>query len=147
MKTKTLNRISRSKRAQSLVEFAISLIMILTILTGAVEVSMALFEYVSMRDAAQEGALYGSINPNDTTGIRVRTIDAASDVFTLTTANVTVTINGAACEGVTAGKPNSLRVTVSRPHQIIMPLVGTFLGQQINMSASVTDTILTPICT
>ena len=52
-----------SERAQSLVEFAISLLLILTILTGAVELSLALFEYVTIRDAAQEGALFASVNP------------------------------------------------------------------------------------
>lgn len=145
------NNIIRTKklkyeRAQSLVEFALSLLLILTILTGAVEISLALFEYVTIRDAAQEGALYGSVNPNDTVGIRNRAIDAANDVLRLTTSNVVVTINGGACEGITGGVSNTIRVTITYPHRIIMPLAGTFVGQQINLSASVTDTILTPIC-
>jgi TadE-like protein len=137
---------SKSERAQSLVEFAISLLLILTILTGAVEISLALFEYVTIRDAAQEGALYGSVNPNDTAGIRNRVIDAASDGLTLTAANVVVTINGGACEGITGGLANTIRITITRPHQVIMPLIGAFIGQQINMSANVTDTILSPSC-
>jgi Flp pilus assembly protein TadG len=144
---RTITNRQKDSAGQSLVEFALSLMLILIILVGAVEVSLALFEYVTMRDAAQEGALYGSINPADTNGIKKRVIAAASDVLTLTNSNITVTINGLQCEGLTAGTPNSIKVTVSRQHQIIMPIAGSFLGgQQINMSASVTDTILSPAC-
>src|SRR5512143_273507 len=54
---------SRHERGQSLVELAISLTVMLLLLSGAVTFGMALFSYVSLRDAAQEGALYGSFNP------------------------------------------------------------------------------------
>ena len=60
------NFISHSKeRGQSLVEFAISLTVIMLLLAGAVEFGIALFQFVQLRDAAQEGALYGSIHPGD----------------------------------------------------------------------------------
>jgi Flp pilus assembly protein TadG len=79
------------ERGQSLVELAISLIVLLFLLLGAVEFSLALFQYVTIRDAAQEGALYGSINPTDEDGIKDRAVAAAADVLpTLTTAAVTV---------------------------------------------------------
>ena len=52
-----------SERGQSLVELAISLTVMLLLLSGAVTFGMALFSYVAMRDAAQEGALWGSFNP------------------------------------------------------------------------------------
>src|SRR5512138_51077 len=60
-----LRRLSpaRRERGQSLVELAISLTVMLLLLSGAVTFGMALFSYVAMRDAAQEGALYGSFNP------------------------------------------------------------------------------------
>ena len=142
--------LSKTKQSgQSLVEFAISLTMILILLTGAVEISLALFEYVTMRDAAQEGALYGSINPTNETGIKNRVIAAASDVLALAPGDITVSYSNSAkkCEGLTNNAPNSLTVTVVHQHQLVMPLIGTFLGrQQIGMSANVTDTILTPTC-
>lgn len=50
-------------RGQSLVELAISLTVMLLLLAGAVTFGMALFSYVAIRDAAQEGALYGSMYP------------------------------------------------------------------------------------
>lgn len=135
------------ERAQSLVEFAISLLLILTILTGAVEISLALFEYVTIRDAAQEGALFASVNPTDTTKIKNRVIDAANDGVPLTAGNITITSNGNYCEGLTpGGAPITITVRINRPHQVIMPLIGAFIGQQINMSASATNTILSPAC-
>ena len=51
------------ERGQSLVELAISLTVMLLLLSGAVSFGMALFSYVAIRDAAGEGALYGSIRP------------------------------------------------------------------------------------
>ncbi len=54
---------ARKQRGQSLVELAISLTVMLLLLAGAVTFGMALFSYVAIRDAAQEGALYGSFNP------------------------------------------------------------------------------------
>jgi Flp pilus assembly protein TadG len=143
------NPFSKTK-GQSLVEFALSLLMILFILVGAVEVSLALFEYVTMRDAAQEGALYGSVNPTDVAGIQYRVISAASDVLTLQASNITVSWSDSSkkCEGLTGGVPHSLTVTIARQHQMVMPIAGAFIGnnQRINMSANVTDTILSPTC-
>jgi len=136
-----------SERAQSLVEFAITLLLILMILTGAVELSLALFEYVTIRDAAQEGALFASVNPKDTVDIQNRVIDAANDGVALTAANITITSNGNYCEGLTpSGAPITITIRISRPHQIIMPLVGSFIGQQLNLSARATNTILQPVC-
>ena len=147
---------SKPEHAQSLVEFAISLVLILTVLTGAVEVSLALFEYVTISNAAQEGALYGaSINPNDGAGIRARVKDSASDGMVLDDSEIGIggmgdfsTSHGKLCEKTnpTTGVPNQIRVTITHMHRIVMPLAGTFLGQQIPLSASATNTILQPMC-
>jgi hypothetical protein len=138
---------SKSERAQSLVEFTISLLLILTILTGAVEVSLALFEYVTISNAAQEGALYGSINPSDGPGIRARVTDSANDGLALTDSEIGIGIKGSGpCEKTVSGIPNQIQIKITHPHRIVMPLAGTFLGQQINLSASATNTILQPTC-
>ena len=80
MKT-PFNTHKKSQRGQSLVELAISLMVILMLLMGAIDFGIALFAYVSMRDAAQEGAVYGSIEPDDADGIVTRTIAAADDII------------------------------------------------------------------
>ncbi|MGZ9165968.1 MAG: TadE/TadG family type IV pilus assembly protein, partial [Anaerolineales bacterium] len=62
----------KSERGQSLVELAFSILILIYLLAGAVEFGMAFFQFVQLRDAAQEGALYGSINPTDNPGIIAR---------------------------------------------------------------------------
>src|SRR5688572_21348238 len=51
---------TKSERGQSLVELGISMLILLYLLAGAVEFGILFFQYVQLRDAAQEGALYGS---------------------------------------------------------------------------------------
>lgn len=129
------------ERGQSLVEFSISLVIILWLLAGAVEFGIALFQFIQLRDAAQEGALYGSINPADTNGIVARVRAASSTPINLadtTQVTVTVATTGSACVA------DSVTVTVSFNHQVFMPFGTLFTGGSptIPLSASVTDTIL-----
>ena len=137
----------KTERGQSLVEMAFSLIILLTLLAGAVDFGIALFSYVSIRDAAQEGALYGAINPDNTTEIiaRVRT-SSSSPVDLSDTSKVTVAINYSSanhCEGL----GDTVEVVVSYPYQLIMPILPGVLGiSEISLSASVTDAILKPPC-
>jgi Flp pilus assembly protein TadG len=144
MKTKTSHP---NERGQSLVELALSLMVILFLLTGAVEFSIALFQYVGIRDAAQEGALYGSIHPLDSTGMKNRAIDAANDVVSLSPSNITVNIIGNTCEGTTGGAQNAIQVEIRYSHQIFMPLVAPMIGRStIDLYAQTTDVILQPTC-
>lgn len=137
----------RSERGQSLVELAISLLILLMLLLGAFDFSVALFSYVTMRDAAQDGALYGSIEPADADGIKHRVIAAASDIIVIDEDDITVTYNHSACEGSTNGEPHTLSVAVTRQHPVSTPLVGTMIGSQfITLNVQVTDTILSPAC-
>jgi Flp pilus assembly protein TadG len=160
----------RTQRGQSLVELAISLTVMLMLLAGAVTFGMALFSYVALRDAAQEGALYGSFSPADPAGVQPvnpeicdRVQRASSSPVDLSTfhceLNQTTPIgsgnhidvfatNGAACEGTSAGgTPNGIQVMVEYDYPIIMPYVGGILGSQtIHLTAQVTDTILEPRC-
>ena len=134
------------ERGQSLVEFAISLTVIMMLLAGAVEFGIALFQFVQLRDAAQEGALYGSIHPDNLASIEERVKAASQSPIDLQNdPNVTITINfpdgSPNCEG------KGIKVDVSYPHQIGMPFIGPIIGSNtISLNASVTDTILTPVC-
>ncbi len=59
---------SRQKEwGQSTVELALAATLLMTLLAGTVEIGRALFTWLAMRDAAQEGAYYGSISPPSTT--------------------------------------------------------------------------------
>lgn len=130
-----------SERGQSLVELGVSLLILLYLLSGAAEFGVLFFQYVQLRDAAQEGALYGSMNPLDTTGITARVQASSSSPLNLTTITPVITYSGAQCEG------NGLTVTLTYDHHIFMPFMPQLLNNDhITLSASVTDTILTPVC-
>ena len=146
---------NRSERGQSLVELSISLVLLLVLLSGAVEFGIAFFQFVQLRDAAQEGALYGSMNPANCTDILARVKGASSSPINLNGAGVTIatTINDNACgSGAYANldcEGNGLKVEISYDHQIFMPFLPQILGEStIPLRASVTDTILSPVdCT
>jgi len=166
---------ARHERGQSLVELAISLTVMLLLLSGAVTFGMALFSYVALRDAAQEGALFGSFNPFLDNGpnngqydtgepvnldaIRTRVREASdspvhlSDTSVIPDSYITVETMPAGappCEGTTTvgsdEVPNGIRVRVEYDYHIIMPFVGAITGDHIHLRAEVTDTILEPRC-
>jgi Flp pilus assembly protein TadG len=139
----------KSERGQSLVELSISIVILLYLLSGAVEFGIAFFQFVQLRDAAQEGALYGSLNPTMLTGMSTDTVErrvrnsSSSPIDLADTSKVTVTstIIGSACEG------NGIEVRVSYDHKVFMPFIPQILGTTtIPLNATVTDTILSPVC-
>lgn len=142
-----MNKITQknpSESGQSLVELTISLTILLTLLVGTVEIGIALFQYVQLRDAAQEGAVYGSLNPADTAGIVNHTKASSNTPIDLQNdGNVTITptLDGSPCEG------NAIKVAITYPHKISMPFISAIIGSNtIPINVSVTDTILSPIC-
>jgi Flp pilus assembly protein TadG len=161
---------ARRERGQSLVELAISLTVMLLLLSGAVTFGMALFSYVAMRDAAQDGALFGSFNPcTDATGatctdstawntaaIRTRVQEASNSPVNFYDPAVTITVDytpnsptqARPCEGIETGNttPNGVQVTVGYDYPVFMPFIGAIIGDHINLRATVTDTILQPAC-
>ena len=147
------------QRGQSLTEFALALTLMMTLLAGAVDMGSAFFSYIAIRDAAQEGALYGSIaavvdaNGNgrydtgealNTAAVVNRVRQSSTQPVDLTDASnvtVSVSVTNPPCAG------GGITVTVSYNYQLTMPLVGAIIGSQtIPISASVTNTILKPSC-
>src|SRR5215212_3489973 len=113
-----------SERGQSLVELGVSLLILLYLLSGAAEFGLAFFQFVQLRDAAQEGALYGSMNPTNTVLIAARVRAASSspiDLADTSLVDVDITFDGAQCEG------NGIIVTVSYNHVVFMPFMSKFI--------------------
>ena len=141
-----------------MVEFAITLPILVLLLLGTLDFGMALFSYSMLRDAAQEGAFYGSFNPTNVAEIenRARNISPRSDdeIFSSPVrlrdtdkVKVEVVALGAACQGATNGVANSLRVNVSYKYPILMPIVGQFIGSgKISLTGTATNIILQPPC-
>ncbi len=68
---------NKRESGQSLVELALSFTFILLILSGAVDIGRAFFSYIAIRDAAQEGAVYGALYP-DATDVTTRVRNSAT---------------------------------------------------------------------
>jgi Flp pilus assembly protein TadG len=141
------------ERGQSLVEFAISLVILLVMLAGAVDAGRVLYTYLSMRDAAQEGALYASMDPKNTSAIVTRARESSTLMRSLGN-SITVTVNptvvGALCAGQNSGVDNGITVIISYPRfPLTMPFIGQLVGsgdQTIPIHVEVTDSIIIPKC-
>ncbi len=149
----------KSKRGQSLVEVAITLPVLVLLLLGTLEFGMALFSYSMLRDAAQEGAFYGSFNPenvkeieNRARNISVRTEDGAIfsspvDLRDKDKVKVIVQALGNSCQGAKDGVANSIQVTVTYRYPIFTPFIGKVFGiKTIPLSGTATNVILQPNC-
>lgn len=154
----TTKKSGRNERGQSLVELAVSLPVLILILLGTIDFGMAIFSYSILRDAAQEGAFYGSFNPVNKAEIenRARNISPRNDdvIFSSpvnlrdkTLIKVTVKTIGGPCQGITNKAANSLRVSVSYKYPILMPFAGQMLGDNtILLTGTASNVILQPAC-
>ena len=140
----------RSEKGQSLVELAVSLVLILTLLAGVVDLGRLLFEYLAMRDAAQEAAAYATVYPSacNQTIERARVDLANNDPSQV---SVTVLINGVECQNAApsdacAAKP--IKIIIHEPKfRMTMPFLGSLLGiQTIDLSATVNSAVIRPPC-
>ena len=151
-----------AQRGQSLVELGLTLIIMLTLLAGAVDFGSAFFDYIALQDAAQEGALYGSVAPiidsngngrydtgelPNTAAIESRVRSTSSNPINLSASTVTVLVTMSPLPCSSVSKVGWVTVKVSYTYQLTMPLIGAIIGRQtIPLSATVTDTILIPSC-
>ena len=156
--TKRKRTFTRHERGQSLIELAVSLPVMILILLGTIDFGMAIFSYSILRDAAQEGAFYGSFNPSNKSEIenRARNISPRGDdeVFSSpvnlrdkTQINVDIKALGSSCQGTTRGVANSLQVRVSYNYPLLMPFAGEIIGTNtISLTGVATNIILQPPC-
>jgi hypothetical protein len=136
--------VRKSERGQSLTELAVSFTLLVLILAVTVDLGRLFFSLIAIREAAEEGALYGSLNPTDTGGItaRVRTSSSAPvNLADTATVAVSVSLTGAACAG------NTLNVQVVYDFDLTMPLLGTIIGtDSFPLTTLARSTILRPDC-
>jgi Flp pilus assembly protein TadG len=155
---KRKRRLTQNERGQSLVELAITLPILILLLLGTLDFGMAIFSYSMLRDAAQEGAFYGSFNPSNVAEIenRARNISPRAEdaIFSspvqLRDTNlikVSVLALGNFCQGTEDGVANSIQVNVSYRYPILMPFIGRLIGSNtIPLTGSATNVILQPQC-
>lgn len=130
----------RRQRGQALVEFSLGITFLLIMLAGVMDLGRAFFIYISMQDAAQEGASYGSIAPLDVDGIRQRVRETSGGPIAFTSFPddaIDVIASGQTCAG------DGLKVIVEYEFVFIAPFIS---GTTLPLSAEIEDTILQPPC-
>ena len=138
--------IKKMEKGQSMIELAVSFVILLILLSGIIDVGRIAFYYIALRDSAQEGASYGSIFPFNCDEIEKR---VKSGVVDSTGVNVSVKINNNLCPVVC---PNNINVTcpVSVGNKIevdvednnfsfITPIL---FGQTLNLKTNIKDNVI-----
>jgi hypothetical protein len=157
-----LSKTSRSEKGQSLVELTISLVIIIMLLIGVVDFGLAFFSWVAIRDASQEGAIYGAICPGYPAMIegRVRSTSATpvnlEDVSRVRVFIAPIMDPNAPASGPLGGPGTPVTVLIEFEYQSLTPVASSFLVDEngrkgfLTLRASTTNTILTitePSCT
>ncbi len=134
----------KSERGQGLVEFALSITLLMFFLAGTIDLGRAFFTYMALRDAAQEGASYASISPGNASAIEERARTSSTFPVDLTSPDVGVStvVSGAGCSG------DSVTVTVRYNNfPLVFPFSNVIFGQNyLTLVTDVTDTVLLPKC-
>ena len=128
----------QSQKGQSLVELTLSIVFLLTLLSGLIDFGIAYIGYIPMRDAAEEGATYGALFDdvcNSNLSDRVHYASNTSPSIGINPANTQIVISRTG-----DGSPgNTVTVKVSYQYTLINPF---FFSASIPLTTSVTQTIL-----
>lgn len=150
------NHRSKNEKGQSLVELAIILLVVLILLAGVVDLGRMMFEYLSIRDAAQEAAGYGAIYPNYCEEIQNRVAQTYPNV----NGTVAVYVDGTLCtlardedSGFDLPKRgcsgNEIIVQIIHYSDVTMPFLGPIIDPEndgVKMDVEIKDRIVRPKC-
>ena len=161
-------RAQKSERGQGFIELGLSLIFLIMLLSATIDLGWAFFTLIALRDTAQEAATVGSICPTDFTKVKKRLKEAATSpidtnrlednqiefrVFTIDntgTRQPVCTFDAAHtsnCPTSSFAIGDSFEVKITYMHEIVTPLVGSFIGgQQYPISVTAVNTILKDSC-
>lgn len=132
------------EKGQSLVEFAIILLVLLLLLSGIFDLGRAIFTQFALQDAAEEGIVYGIAFPDECGMIEARIVDNLenSPLPPDMSPSVVVRIDTILCDDVeTLEYGQRMDVIVSSPFTISMPFLA---GNTITLRGSASGNILRP---
>jgi len=134
-----MNRDDFREKGQSIVEVAILFPILILLLMGVMDLGRAYYATVALNDAAEEGAMYAAIDPENLTEIQNRAVHASSGLITFETDNVARVPSS----GFTAGAP--VTVTVTYDFELYTPIIQTFVGSgAIALRGQAVNAIITP---
>src|ERR671932_178674 len=113
-------RQQNQERGQSLIELALTLPILMLILTGVLDLGRAYYAYITVTNAAREGARWGADYQTDNAGILAAAkAEAAGSGFPIDSCTITVSTPNGTSQG------NPITVTVSCNYHLI---TGTIVG-------------------
>ncbi len=144
----------KSERGQGFMELAISLVFLLILFSAMVDLAWAFYTLISLRDAVQEAAAYGSMCPDRLDKIELRLKQSASapvDMSQIQAGDFSISYcdpyPGGPCRDTNPKRGDYLRVSVRYMHEIITPFVGAFINRQTYpLEVIVSDTIMRDKC-
>ncbi|MHB1119194.1 MAG: TadE/TadG family type IV pilus assembly protein [Bellilinea sp.] len=144
-----------TEKGQSMVELALVLSLVLILLAGVVDLGRMMFEYLSMRDAAQEGGVYGATHPNYCAETSLRVWDNLPTSFSTGNGDaVNITVDGEPCVtawNIDKNQPtpvhgcNGKELVVILDHNFEMGMP-FFAGTIVPMHVEIKDRIVRPAC-
>lgn len=82
----------KSEKGQSFIELGISMVFLLVLAAGVMDLGRVIFTYIALRDAVQEGAAFAAIEPNNC-GLAIKRIrEHTSGAVDLSSANANIAI-------------------------------------------------------
>lgn len=130
----------RSRPGQSVVEFAIVLPVLLFIALGAVDVGRVFFDYIGLRAAAMDGALYGARFPDETADIKQRVADHFAPNPLPAGTGITVAADPICIGTASLGKTGFVSVTVTRQFKPVSLSALQFLANGMNWTFTISPT-------
>jgi Flp pilus assembly protein TadG len=122
------HRRRQGERGASLIEFALVAPILIVLLFGVVDFGRLAFTKIDLNDAVQEGSIYASTHPGDTSDIQDRVVGGV-DSPAIVKPTVVIT-----CPG------DKLKVTVTHSMTTIVPLL---LPDTFTLTAEVTTDVFT----
>lgn len=126
----------RRENGQSILEFALTLPLLVMMLMGLLDFGRAYFVVVMLNDAAAEGAVYAGAAPRDINGIKLRVVEAAADdLVSIGLENVNVISSS-----IVAGA--SITVSVTYEFTFLTPLIGELFGDGLTLRGQAVNPII-----
>lgn len=123
------SKFEKSEAGQGLVEMAVSLIVILILLAGIVDLSRTITTKMELQDAAEEGVVYAMAYPHNCTQIQYRVLQNLTKVKSATLNSIEITYNDVACASATGNvKGQLIKVHIANSFPVSMPFLGKVVG-------------------
>jgi hypothetical protein len=146
-------KMKQSQKGQSLIELAISMVVLLILLAGIFDMGRAILAYFVLQDAAEEGMVYGTSFPTDCNQIdtRIRN-NITNNIIDENDMVISIYIQGdsgmMSCYSIPYAQVYAtrvMRIEITADFHITMPFLGTFIGgQTIPLKVVTNGVILRP---